>query len=298
MNATPSTLKGIGLMLCAMAILPYLDVTAKFLGRQGIPVIEIVWARMVFGALFTLPFALKVGGGKALLPSPPLIHTTRAILLLLATYFFFSGLRHLSVADTLAIFFIQPLIVTVLSPLVLGENVSLQRWLAVATGFCGTLIIIRPGFQELNIGVLYALGAGLMLALYLLLTRRITGQQHAVLTTFHTNTIGGLILSVMMVFTWVRPEPYQWGLFLLVGFIAVFGHYLIVRAYDYAEASLLAPLAYMEMVMATVGGWYFFGDFPDKWTFIGVGILIGCAIFISWREHNRNGAISPEFEQP
>jgi drug/metabolite transporter (DMT)-like permease len=83
------------------------------------------------------------------------------------------------------------------------------------------------------------------------------------------------------------PNLDQWLLFVLMAAIATFGHFLIVKAYDHAEASLLAPLAYAEMIMAVAAGWYFFGDFPDRWTFVGVGILIACAIYISYRERVR-----------
>lgn len=287
MNATPSTLKGIGLMLVAMAVLPYLDVAAKFLGQQGMPVLQIVWGRMVFGALLTLPFVLKNDGAAAFVPSLPGYQTLRAVLLLASTAFFFAGLNYLSVADTLAIFFVQPLVLTLLSPLMLGEHVGWRRWLAVAVGFIGTLIIIRPGFKELNLGVLFALLAGTSLALYLLLTRRISGRVSALVTTFQTNVIATIILTAMMFWVWVMPSPWQWFLMFLVGLIAVVGHYLIVRSYDYAEASLLAPLAYTEMITAVIAGWFFFGDFPDQWTFAGVAILIACAIYISWRERTR-----------
>jgi drug/metabolite transporter (DMT)-like permease len=86
--------------------------------------------------------------------------------------------------------------------------------------------------------------------------------------------------------------------FVLLSAIANGGHFLIIRAYDHAEASLLAPLAYTEMIMATIVGWYVFGDFPDMWTFIGVGILIACAIYISWRERVRRVEPIRDFEQP
>lgn len=287
MSATPSTLKGIGLMLAAMAVLPYLDVAAKFLGQQGMPVLQIVWGRMAFGALLTLPFVLKSDGVSAFVPSLPGYQTLRAVLLLASTAFFFAGLNYLSVADTLAIFFVQPLVLTLLSPFLLGEHVGWRRWLAVAVGFCGTLIIIRPGLKELNLGVLFALLSGTSLALYLLLTRRISGRVSALVTTFQTNVIAMLLLTVMMFWVWVAPSPWQWFLMFLVGLIAVAGHYLIVRSYDYAEASLLAPLAYTEMITAVIAGWFFFGDFPDTWTFAGVAILIACAIYISWRERAR-----------
>ena len=293
-----SPLLGIGLMITAMAVLPFLDVIAKYLGQQGVPVMQIVWARLFFGAILTLPFALKIAGVKGLMPNMPLMHAVRASFIIAATAFFFWALHYLPIADTLAIFFVQPLIVTMLSPLMLGEHVGIRRWAAVAVGFAGTLIIIRPGFEELNPGVFLALGSGTCLALYLLLTRKIAGSAPAMLTTFYTSLMGGLITSVIVLFVWETPTPAQWGFFVLLSFIANGGHYLIIRAYDHAEASLLAPLAYTEIVMAVLAGWYFFGDFPDGWTFLGVAILIASAIYISWRERVRQVEPIRDFEQP
>ena len=291
-------LVGIGLMLGAMAVLPLLDVIAKFLGQQGVPVMQIVWARLFFGAWMTLPFALKLVGVRGLVPNMPVMHGVRASFIIAATAFFFWALHYLPIADTLAIFFVQPLVLTLLSPLVLGEHVGLRRWVAVMIGFIGTLIIIRPGFQELNPGVFLALASGTCLAIYLLLTRKIAGSAPAMVTTFYTTLSGAIITSVIVLFVWVPPSPSQWGLFVLLSLIANGGHYLIVKSYDHAEASLLAPLAYTEMVMAVLAGWYFFGDFPDIWTFVGVAILIACAIYISWRERVRNVPPIKDFEQP
>jgi drug/metabolite transporter (DMT)-like permease len=129
-----------------------------------------------------------------------------------------------------------------------------------------------------------ALAAGTSLALYFLVTRRISGQAPAMVTTFHTNLMGTLVISLAVAFVWHPPTGGEWLMFAALGLIAGFGHYLIVRAYDFAEASLLAPLAYTEMVTSVALGWWFFGDFPDGWTFLGVTILIGCAIYISVRE--------------
>ncbi len=285
-------------MLAAMAILPFLDVVAKVLGQQGVPVIEVVWARMSFGCLLTLPFALMEGGKRGLVPAMPVFHTFRAGFLIGATGLFFGALHYLPIADTLAIFFVQPLVVTMLSPFILGEKVGLQRWSAVVVGFIGTLIIIRPGFQELNPGAPMALASGTSLAIYMLMTRKIAGSAGAMVTTFHTNLAGTLLTSLAVVFVWETPLLSQWGLFVLLAFIAGLGHYLIVRAYDYSEASLLAPLAYTEMIAAVAAGWWFFGDFPDMWTFVGVGILIACAIYISIRERYHNIPPPREFEQP
>lgn len=292
------TLVGIGLMLTAMAVLPFLDAIAKYLGQQGLPVMQIVWARLFFGAILTMPFALKLAGPRGLVPNMPAVHAVRASFMIAATGFFFAALHYQSIADTLAIFFVQPLIITLLSPWVLGEKVGLRRWVAVVIGFIGTLIIIRPGLQTLTPGVPLALGAGTCLAIYLLMTRRISGSAPAMVTTFYTSLMGAIIMSAIVLFVWQTPTPAQWGFFVLLSAIANGGHYLIIRAYDNAEASLLAPLAYSEMIMATFVGWYFFGDFPDLWTFVGVAILIACAIYISWRERVRHIEPIRDFEQP
>ncbi len=274
-------------MLAAMAVLPGIDVIAKFLGQGGMPVLQIVWARLTFGAVLTLPFAARQTGARGLIPDQPGIHTLRASLLIAATFFFFSALKFLPIADALAIFFVQPLVVTALSPLILKEKVGPRRWAAVCVGFIGTVIIIRPGVAALNPGNLLALAAGTSLALYFLLTRRITGRSKAIVTTFYTNAIGCLIASVLVAFVWKTPTPVEWLQFVALAAIANIGHYCIVLAYDHAEASLLAPLAYTEMVTSTLMGLIFFGDFPDRWTFTGVAILIACAIYISMREHQK-----------
>jgi drug/metabolite transporter (DMT)-like permease len=250
----------------------------------GVPVLQIVWARMAFGALMTLPFALNHNGARGILPARPALHALRAVLLMGATFFFFSALQTLPIADALAIFFVNPLIVTALSPLILGEHVGPRRWAAVAVGFVGTLIIIRPGLQDITPGVIMAFAAGVCLALYFLMTRRIAGANPAMVTTYDTSIMGALILSVAMLFVWQPPTLQTWVLFAALGVIATLGHWLIVKAYDHGEASLLAPLAYTEMIGAVAVGWAFFGDFPDGWTFVGVAVLIASAIYISARE--------------
>ena len=117
-------------------------------------------------------------------------------------------------------------------------------------------------------------------------------------TTFYTSLMGAIIMCAAVPFVWQAVTPSQWGFFVLLALIANGGHFLVIKAYDHAEASLLAPLAYTEMIMAVAAGWYFFGDFPDVWTFVGVGILIACAIFISLGERSSGNVSAAEFEQP
>jgi drug/metabolite transporter (DMT)-like permease len=293
-SAPARPLVGVALMLAAMASLPLIDVFAKLLGQQGVPILQIVWARLAFGAVVTLPLAWRHGGQTALRPDRPFYHAFRAGFLILATYCFFLSLKFLPIADALAIFFVQPLVVTVLSALVLNEQVGPRRWAAVFVGFVGTLIIIRPGFAEVNPGSALAFAAGTFLAIYFVMTRKIAGQAPAMVTTFQTNAVGAVLITAAMPLIWHSPTPGQWAMFAGLGTVATFGHYLIVRAYDFAEASLLAPLAYTEMIMATLLGWWVFGDFPDGWTVLGVSILIASALYISWRERARASEPEPQ----
>ena len=271
-------------MLTAMAILPFIDVLAKVLGQQGMPILIVVWARAVFGALMTLPFAIRAEGLAAFRPRRPLHHLSRAVLLFCATFLFFQALKHLPIADALAIFFVNPLVIVVLSALVLRERVGPRRWAAVAVGFVGTLIIIRPGLVEVNPGTFYALGSGVALGSYLVMTRHIAGAADAMVLTFQTSAIGAALMTLALPLLWQMPDPAQWPMLVGLGVVATLGHVLITMAYEHGEASLLAPLAFTEIIMATVFGWWFFNDLPDRWTVLGVAILIGSAIYISIRE--------------
>ena len=281
---TARPLIGVALMLAAMAILPFIDVLAKKLGQAGMPILIVVWARALFGGLMTLPFALQADGIRAFRPAQPLRQLARAVLLFGATFLFFQSLKYLPIADALAIFFVNPLVIVILSALALREKVGPRRWAAVAVGFIGTLIIIRPGIVEVNPGTLYALGAGVALGSYFVMTRAMAGVANAMVLTFQTSAIGAALTMLALPFLWVPPSAEQWGMLAALGVIATLGHVLITKAYEHAEASLLAPLAFTEIVMATLLGYAFFGDLPDRWTVLGVAILIASAIYISVRE--------------
>jgi drug/metabolite transporter (DMT)-like permease len=285
-------------MLSAMAVLPFLDVAAKFLGQQHMPVLQSVWARMFFGMIFTVPFVLRGRPLRVLIPEMPVLNGVRAFLIIASTGFFFLALGYLPIADTLAIYFVQPLIVTLLAPVILKEHVGLRRWIAVFIGLIGTLIIIRPGFQTLNPGIFLALFAGATSGLYMIITRKISHSADPIVTTFYTNAMGAIMTTAAVGFVWVMPTLEQWGLLLVIATVALIGHYLVIAAYRFGEASLLAPLGYAEMIMAVVCGWWFFGDFPDRWTFVGVGILIACAIYISYRERVRGVPADQSPPQP
>jgi drug/metabolite transporter (DMT)-like permease len=281
-------LLGIALMIAAMLIFPFLDVCAKFLGEWGIPVIEIVWARLFFGLILSAPILLAREGLESLQPRDARVNALRGFFLVISTMMFFGALRYQGVAETLAIYFVQPLFITALAPLVLNEKVGINRWAAVAIGFIGVLIIVRPGYLELNPGVFLAAGAGLGSAITMLLTRKLAGKSSAIANTVYTNFYGSIVASVILIPFWVTPNFNTLMFMFMLAGIGTVANYLTITAMEYAEASLLAPLGYTEMINAVLAGWYFFGNFPDGWTFVGVAILIACAIYISYRERVKN----------
>ena len=271
-------------MVSAMLIFPFLDVCAKFLGQWGIPVIEIVWARLFFGFLLSAPILIAREGVESLNPRDGRVNALRGFFLVISTMMFFGSLRYQGVAETLAIYFVQPLFITALAPIVLKEKVGINRWLAVAVGFVGVLIIIRPGYLELNPGVFLAAGSGLGSAITLLLTRKLAGKSSAIANTVYTNFFGTIFACIILVPFWVTPSFNILLFMVLLASIGTFANFLTIMAMENAEASLLAPLGYTEMINAVLAGWYFFGNFPDGWTFVGVAVLIACAIYISYRE--------------
>ncbi len=280
----PKALLGIMMMLMAMLIFPFLDVIAKKLGQQGMPVMEAVWARLFLGALMTAPVLYFIEGKSALRPRNQKLNAGRGLLIVMTTFFFFTAMKYQGIAETLSIYFVQPIVITALAPLVLKEHVGARRWAAVVIGFVGVLVIIRPGLIAFNPGTVLAAGSGISSAFVLLISRKLAGGSSALANTFYTSLFGGLLASILMLWQWQWPTPEQWILMFVLSAIGTTANYLVIRAFEYCEASLLAPFGYAEMINAVIAGWYFFGDFPDRWTFVGVAILIGCALYISNRE--------------
>jgi drug/metabolite transporter (DMT)-like permease len=169
----------------------------------------------------------------------------------------------------------------------LGERVGIRRWLAVAAGFLGALIILRPGFGVMQMGSLLALGAGCSFAFYTLLTRKLSGSAPPLVTLAYTAVTGMMVMSVAVLPDWITPPPEDLVMMAAIGAVAASGHFLLIRAFDHAPASLLAPYSYSEIVMATAVGWLIFGDFPDGWTWAGIAVIVSSGIYISWRERRK-----------
>jgi len=264
-------------------VVPGADVFAKLLS-ETLPIVQIVWARFFVHTLCMVPVMLRRRHRRAFWPARPGLQVVRSLLLVAATFLFYGALSSMPIVDTLALFFISPLLSTLMSPLVLGERVGLRRRVAAGVGFLGVLIMLRPGFEAVEPAALMALGCGFAHSLYLLLTRRLAGTASAEVTLAWTGLAGALVLTVAVPATWVTPDAVGWLWMIGVGVAAVAGHFLLIRACDHAEASLLAPFGYAEIVTATIFGFLVFGDFPDPWTWTGIAVICASGIYIALRE--------------
>lgn len=287
-----STLTGIVLLVIGCQIVPVMDAFAKVLA-YGYPVLQVVWARFFFHFLFIMPVVLWRHGLGAMFRLPRLwLQLLRGGFLVGATFCFFTALKHLPLADTLAISFVSPMLVTLLSPFVLGERVGWRRIAAVLVGFSGALVIVRPGFAEVGIGVFAALGSAACYACYVLATRKLAGTAPPLVTLAYTSVVGCAVLSAIMVTggdaVWNTPDAEGLLLMAGIGLVAVVGHFLVIRAYDLAEASLLAPFNYSEMVSAALLGLFIFSEFPDPWTWLGIAIIVASGVYIALRERARH----------
>lgn len=280
-------------MLAGVSIVPVMDGIAKYLAASY-PVTQIVWGRFFFHFMFMLPVVLIHYRHVVFRVQQPVLQVLRGGFLLAATLCFFWSLKYLSIPDALTLLFVSPLIVTCLSPVLLGEHVGVRRWSAVIVGFLGVCIILRPGGGAFHPASLAALGAGVGHACYILATRRLSGTAPPLVTLFYTSLLGMVVLSFYAPWHWQPPGPLDFSLMVAVGAIAAVGHYLFIKAFDYAEASVLAPFGYGEIVMATVVGYIGFGDFPDLVSWLGIAVIIGSGVYIAVREHQAHVAVRPD----
>ena len=279
-------MKAIFYNLLAWVILPVMDGLAKYLSVD-LPVLQIVWARYFFTVVITLSFIIIFFRKQLVWTSKPKLQLFRGLILLCANMLFFYAISIISLTKALTLAFVAPLIVTALSPFILGEIVGYRRWLAVIIGFIGSLIVIRPGLIEFNLATLAALGTGFFYGIYFIITRKLHTADSPLLTLLITGVVGAIILSAYMPFSWIQPNPNQWLFMFCIGLCASVGHFFLILSLKYADASKLAPFSYFEIFTNVIIGYYFFSDFPDIWTWVGLLIIINSGIYISIRERSR-----------
>ena len=294
-------LTGVVLILAAVAMLPIMDGLMKFL-TGSMSAVQIAFLRFLAQTIVSLPVVLIMLGPRGLSAGQPLVHAARGACHAGAAVFIVAAFRVMPLADAMAIFFVMPVIVTILSALFLREQVGIRRWLAVVVGFIGALIVIRPGGEVFSAASLLPLGAAASFGTYVILTRRFVSSGHPLTLNYLPAAWASVILLVLLVighlagFDVARitmPDGEALSMFAAIGVISMLGHLLFVMALARAPASIAAPLTYFEIPVAALVGYLMFGDIPDVYTWIGIVVITGSGVYISYREQIRRRAAVP-----
>ena len=282
--------KGIALILASTVFLGASDVTAKYLSAS-LPSIEIAWIRFLVFALIMSP---------AMLPGSPLfalqterrgLHLLRGAALLGSSLFFISGLRYLPIAEASATGFVAPLFVTALSIVFLGEKVGLRRWIATALGLLGVIIILRPGTSAFHPAAFFPLVSALAWACTLIMTRMMSGSERAITTMTYSSIAGVCILSALVPFVWVAPTWHDILFGVFIGVASTAGQWIVVLAFRYADASVLAPFSYTQLLWVSILGFLVFGEVPDIWTITGAAFIVASGLYTAHRERVRRSQL-------
>ena len=280
-------MKAIFLNISAWIMLPFMDAIAKYLSSE-LPFFQITWARYFFTVFLVLPFMFFFFKDHLKWTENPKLQFYRGLTLFFANICFFYSISIISMAKALTLAFVAPLITTSMSPFFLGEKVGIRRWSAVIVGFIGILVVIRPGFIEFNLASFAAIGTGFFYGIYLIITRKLHSSDNPLLTLLLTGLVGAIIGSFIVPVVWVNPTLVQWSWLILMGLFACLGHILLIYSLKYADASKLAPFGYIEIVPNIILGYYFFNDFLDLWSFLGLFIIIFSGLYVIRREYIYN----------
>ncbi|WP_457586274.1 DMT family transporter [Ensifer canadensis] len=295
-----TVMQGVAIMLFAMVILPGMDVIAKYMAVvEGMAPAQVTFYRFFFQLVATLPLLLTIGGLRALRPKRLWPNLLRGVLLAAAALFFFISVKYMPLADVFAIYFVEPFILTCLSALILRERVDWRRWLAIGIGFAGAMIVIQPSFAAFGATSLLPVACATVFAFYLLLNRAV-GTADSPLTMQTIAGIGGTLFMVGVIaigdgmgvadFEPSLPKTtLGWVLVVILGSLSGYGHLLVVKAFQAAPVSLLAPFAYFEIVTATALGYLIFGDFPSLSKWLGIATIVVSGLFMIWRERQAGG---------
>lgn len=280
------------LMTVAMLIVPVMDIIAKYLSAT-LPPLEVTFGRFFFQFLICLVLAIVAGRLLRMRGKQPVVNFLRGVLLAAASLCFFTAVKFMSVATAISIFFIEPMVLTILAALILKEQVGIRRIGAILVGLLGAIVILRPNLAEIGLVSLLPVATAFLFSFYLLLNRLYPVEDDLLTIQFGAGLSGALMLGTALLagnlagiegIAFVVPTPYQVGLLALIGLISFAAHGLVVAAFQRGSASLLAPLQYIEIVSATLFGYLVFSDFPDGPTWLGIALIVGSGLYIAHRE--------------
>jgi len=283
---------GFGVLTMALAVTMFtgIDTSAKWLAVAGMPVLQIAFVRYAGHFLFSLAIYLPQEGAGLFRSAVPRLQLVRSFALMASTVLNFAALSYLPLTVTTTILFAGPIVVTLMAIPMLGEKVGVHRIVAVCVGFCGVLVVMQPwgaGFHPAMFFTLAALGSS---SLYFILTRRIAGQERNATSQIWSSGVATLALAPFGLAVWQWPDSLT-GLAVMsiIGVFGAFGHIFATSAHRLADASILAPVIYIQLVLAAVASWLVFDAWPTFWTLAGGIIIAGSGLYIWHRERIRKG---------
>lgn len=279
------------------------DVGIKFLSDQY-ALHQVVFFRSLVGMTTFLAIIMPLSGGWRIVRTRRIgWHLLRGLCVVLANSFLFLGLAAMPIADAVAVFFVSPLLIALMSIVFLGETVGPRRWAAIAVGFAGVMVIVKPGTAAFQIASVFPIVAALLYGVMHIVARRIGNTESAATMTFYivltfivvSGSVGlaigdgryagqGHAALDFLLRAWVPVDRADMPILAMLGISGVIGGYLISQAYRLSEAAFAAPFEYVSMPMAIMWGITVFGTFPDRTAWIGIALILGSGLYLVWRE--------------
>lgn len=278
--------RGIALLLLSSIFMCSGDIASKYLATT-LPALQITWMRYGTFAAIMLVTVCFTGGFRRMSTRRPGLQVLRALGVTISSILFVAGLHDLPMADATATSFVSPLFVTALSIPILAETVGWRRWLATIVGLVGVMVVVRPGGDGFHAASFFVLGSSFFWAFSLIMTRMMSRTEIPVVTLAYSATIGFILLSLAVPFSWQALDLNAILIGAFIGGISTIGHIFLIQAFRYADASLLAPFAYSQLLWASIFGYLVFAAIPDLWTYVGASIIAASGLYTAHRERLR-----------
>jgi drug/metabolite transporter (DMT)-like permease len=283
-RAQRDRLTGIALMCGALFLFAGNDASAKFLNAY-MDSVQVVWARYMSAFALAVVLLNPVKNPSVMRTGRPWLQLGRSTLLVISTTLNFIALRYLQLDQSMTIMFCTPFLVALLGGPLLGEWIGWRRWIAIMVGFCGVLLVARPGAGGIHPAALMILASALCYAFYSISTRTLARTDSDATTNFYSNLVGAAVVTLAVPFVWTpQSDPKVIALMCAMGLSGGFGHYLLIRAHRLVPAAILAPFIYTEIVWMIALGFLVFGDVPNHWTLAGVAVVILSGLYLLYRE--------------
>ena len=292
-DSTDRPVLGIVMMLTGIAAFAVMDATIKWL-TADYPVAQVVALRSWFGLPLLCLFALRGGGLITLATRRPLAHVGRYLLVLGLSFSFFWALSQMKLVDAIAITFAAPIFISALSVPLLKEPVGWHRWLAIGIGFCGVLVMLRPGIGVFQWAGLVVIGSAVFYALLMITTRAYKATEHTAALMLYPQLGMSLTGIIFAPFFWVTPTLGDLGLFALAGMFGSVGIMCLTHAFRLGPAAVISPFEYSALIWAALIGYLVWGELPDVYTLAGAVIVISSGLYIIYRETIKVGRSRPK----